>query len=294
MLNGHLREADALTPAPLALGQQQTITGDHTRPGVVPDALVMRLNQPLPPEAIVPHPTKSYLSSIKTIYQIERLNQVFGIGGWRARAAVIEAPPPETGTPEEDAKPHPGMIVLKVTLTVPAFNIELEQFGGNDNPDRGDAYKGAYTDALGKIAAMMGIGMDVYKGYGPTKNEPRPRRAPVQPAPIAPAPQGTVTVPPSGTAGRQIVQAPVDEPFRPNRARWFSSTRDQRLKAFATLQQMLPLETYNCLLEDHGVQTPSQFKSAGIAWSCFEKMWAMAAELSDPTSFQHFLASEVV
>ena len=39
--------------------------------------------------------------------------------------------------------------------------IAIEQFGGNDNPDRGDAYKGACTDALSKCASYLGIGMDV-------------------------------------------------------------------------------------------------------------------------------------
>ena len=35
------------------------------------------IKKPLPPEAVKPHPTKTYLSSIKAIYVTERLNEVF-------------------------------------------------------------------------------------------------------------------------------------------------------------------------------------------------------------------------
>jgi hypothetical protein len=111
---------------------------------------------PLPPEAVTTHPTKDFLSSIKTIYMVERLNDVFGVDGWFYTADVVEAVPDK------------AMIVVKVTLTVPRYGIVKEAFGGNDNKDRGDAYKGAVTDALSKISGMMGIGIDVYKGFGPT------------------------------------------------------------------------------------------------------------------------------
>lgn len=47
------------------------------------------LDAPLPAEAVSPHPTKSYLSSIKAIYVTERLNQVFGVGSWRVRSEQV-------------------------------------------------------------------------------------------------------------------------------------------------------------------------------------------------------------
>jgi len=61
--------------------------------------------------------------------------------------------------------------VVRATLAIPKYGIAIEQFGGNDNPDRGDAYKGACTDALSKCASYLGIGMEVYKGL--TDNRPR-------------------------------------------------------------------------------------------------------------------------
>jgi hypothetical protein len=115
----------------------------------LPAEVLDRLKAPLPPEAVSPNPEKPNLSVIKVIYVVERLNEVFGLNGWHMENQIIE---------------HSRMIVVKGTLTVPEYGIAIEQYGGNDNPDRGDAYKGACTDALSKCASYLGVGMDVYKG----------------------------------------------------------------------------------------------------------------------------------
>lgn len=109
------------------------------------------LQKPLPKEAIKQHPTKTFLSTIKAIYVVERLNEVFGIGGWFINNEPIV----------KEGK----MIVVKSTFHAEKFGILIPDiFGGNDNVDLGDAYKGACTDALTKIGSYLGIGMDVYKG----------------------------------------------------------------------------------------------------------------------------------
>lgn len=121
-----------------------------------------KLTHPLPPEAVTPHPTKKFLSSIKSIYVTERLNEVFGTGAWKI----------ETNFVDKDNK----MIVVKVKFSIPEYDIEYECFGGNDNPDLGDAYKGATTDALTKIASWLGIGQEVFKGEaGKSKPQPKPQ-----------------------------------------------------------------------------------------------------------------------
>lgn len=112
--------------------------------------LVEKLQKPLPPEAIKPHPTKPYLSSINAIYVTERLNEVFGTGEWKVSVEVIDS--------------QDKMVTVKVTFTVDEYDIHLEQFGGNDNADKGDALKGATTDAITKIGSYLGIGADVWKG----------------------------------------------------------------------------------------------------------------------------------
>lgn len=122
------------------------------------EQLKAELSAPLPKEAIKPHPTKTYLSSIKAIFVTERLNSVFGIGEWTLKVAEIE-------------RGDKGMIVVKGTLEVPDYGIYYESYGGNDNGgeasknfDLGDAYKGATTDAITKICSYMEIGIDVFKG----------------------------------------------------------------------------------------------------------------------------------
>jgi hypothetical protein len=133
-----------------------------------------QLDSPLPAEAVTQHPTKTFLSSIKSIYVTERLNEVFGVGAWRTKTEKI-------------AEGNGGMIVVKVSLSIPEYGIEYESFGGNNNGgegsknfDLGDAYKGAVTDAITKIASWMGIGADVFKGKQTASKTPTQPAQPKQ------------------------------------------------------------------------------------------------------------------
>lgn len=108
-----------------------------------------QLRQPLPAEAKKPHPTKKFLTTINAIYVTERLNDVFGVGSWGVKSEMID----NSGK----------MVVVKTTLSIPEYGIEYECYGGNDNPDLGDAYKGAVTDAITKIGSWLGIGVEVWK-----------------------------------------------------------------------------------------------------------------------------------
>lgn len=130
--------------APVAPG-----TGIAAGHSGLPSEILEKLKTPLPPEAVSRNPERPGLSVIKVIYVVERLNDVFGLNGWRVVNQVVESG---------------RMVVVKATVTIPEYGIVIEQYGGNDNPDRGDAYKGACTDALSKCASYLGIGMDVYKG----------------------------------------------------------------------------------------------------------------------------------
>ena len=147
--------------------------------------MVAALKAPLPPEAISQHPTRKYLSTIKPAFVVERLNEVFGVAGWFAESRIVEA--------------GERMIVAETTLTVPEYGIVKNSFGGNDNEDRGDAYKGAVTDGLTKCAFYLGIGMDVYKhankdapaavAKAQARSGIKPTPSPEAPATKGPAPQ---------------------------------------------------------------------------------------------------------
>lgn len=131
--------------------------------------LMELLQRPLPPNAVKPHPTKTYLSHIKAIYVTERLNEVFGIGGWKIKTKLV----PINGNDviiTKHQRRNGGSEYEEYTvscyteLTVPEYDIYYDCIASSTNDDIGDAAKGATTDAINKIASYMGIGADVYKG----------------------------------------------------------------------------------------------------------------------------------
>lgn len=115
----------------------------------LPVEMYKRLIEPLPEWAIRPHPTKTYLSTINPAAVIERMNEVFGVGAWRMEYDIVSA--------------ESKMIVVKGILHVTEYGIAVQNFGGNDNSDLGDAYKGAATDALTKCCSYIGVGLHVWK-----------------------------------------------------------------------------------------------------------------------------------
>lgn len=126
----------------------------------ITDEMRKQLRESLPQEAVSQHPTKTYLSSIKSIYVAERINDVFGVGSWTLKSEVIER--------------IEKFVVVKAILEIPKYDFYGEAYGGNDNADIGDAYKGATTDGFTKICGQqLEIGIDVFKGKTPTKPSPK-------------------------------------------------------------------------------------------------------------------------
>lgn len=122
---------------------------------------------PLPPEALKQHPTRTYLTTINAIYVTERFNDVFGLAGWSTKVDVIK----------DDGE----WVVVLVHFTAEYFDedgiertIRRNAFGGNDNDDIGDRYKGAVTDALTKIGSMLGVGVAVWMNQKPQPVSARP------------------------------------------------------------------------------------------------------------------------
>ena len=115
------------------------------------------LNRPMPKQALRELPHKKGMTAITPIYVTERLNEAFGRGGWQFEPEIIS-----------DSE---KIVIIKGVLTVPTMNIRIVQFGGNDNRDRGDAYKGAATDALTKCGSYLGIGAHVWRDDEPSESE---------------------------------------------------------------------------------------------------------------------------
>lgn len=126
------------------------------------EEITQELKAPLPKEAYTTHPTKTFLTSIKSIYVSERLNDVLGVGNWNIDQIEIIS-----------ENENNGMIILKCVNKFRILGewISFTCIAGNDNGgtvnknfDLGDAYKGAISDNLGKIGSWLGIGSEAYKG----------------------------------------------------------------------------------------------------------------------------------
>lgn len=119
----------------------------------LPQELYDKLTAPLPPAAF--DSMENGFTSIKDIFVYERLNQVFGHGGWKTEHKFLGDI--QLGLPE---------LVCWCALTVPAFNIRVEGYGGHCDQEKGagDNYQSALTDAFGKCWKQLGIGAEVWKG----------------------------------------------------------------------------------------------------------------------------------
>ena len=164
------------------------------------EALVRRL----PDEAVSQHPTKKFLSSIKSIYVTERLNEVFCVGSWRVETEIVER--------------SERMVVVKLRFSIPELCIYYECFGGNDNADLGDACKGATTDALTKVCSWLGIGAEVFKGR--QTGAGAPPQSSVQRQPAAPDPI-LAAVPVQAAPKKRITADMLNDPvLRDQFMRW--------------------------------------------------------------------------
>lgn len=161
------------------------------------------IKKPLPKEAIKPHPTKNFLSTIKAIYVTERLNDVFGIGAWRLKTDII---PFGNNDPVRitinSRNKEDFMVMSKTIFEVPEYGIYYECIAGSSNDDAGDAAKGSATDAITKICSYIGIGADVFKGISndAPKNQFKPSNTP----PKQSSPAKPTTPPPAQQSAAKV------------------------------------------------------------------------------------------
>ena len=139
---------------------------------MVNDYQKAQLQTPLPTWAIKPHPTKTNMTAIHPMSVIDRLNDVFGVGGWIFETEYIQCNPWMQKTKNGERQMY--MSAVKGTLKVMSEGIHIEQYGGSSNDDMGDALKGGATDALTKCASYLGVGASIYKGHGNTEEGEEP------------------------------------------------------------------------------------------------------------------------
>lgn len=141
--------------------------------------MISALNEALPQCALSQHPRLAGKSAINAIYVTERLNNVFGVGEWTTSIEMADKTKFIQKTKNGDKEKT--MVVVKLTLDIPAYGVHYECYGGNDNDDLGDAYKGATTDAITKIGSWLGIGAHVWKndpnGAKKQATQPQPQQS---------------------------------------------------------------------------------------------------------------------
>ena len=135
------------------------------------------LEAPLPDWALKPHPAKKAsdgkpMTVINPMAVIERLNEAFGVGTWNFATEYIQCVPFKQKTKNGERDVY--MSAVKASISIPKWELYIEQYGGSTNDDMGDALKGGATDALTKIASYLGIGASIYKGIREKKEFPAP------------------------------------------------------------------------------------------------------------------------
>lgn len=151
-------------------------------------------------------------TGLKYQYVANRLNEVLGIGGWRAHRTVTVKP--VTTSKGRDAFEAICDITLELgEWTDGQFVVFAESLadGGHTAMSEADARKGAYTNAFKKAAAFFGCGKAAYEGTLDDDNVPAdggfeqpaggvtittlPQQRIGPPAPAVPVSQAKPTVP---------------------------------------------------------------------------------------------------
>lgn len=112
------------------------------------------LTEPFPAEAVHAKPLSvkgnralaAFYLDARAVMQ--RLDSVFGVGGWRDRYLITEG----------------GSVVCTLSVKVSGEWIDKTDVGSpSEQPDDGDKLKAAFSDALKRAAVKLGIGRYLYK-----------------------------------------------------------------------------------------------------------------------------------
>lgn len=133
------------------------------------------LKSDFPDEAYSTHDSKKYLTTLKAIYIVERLNDVFGLGRWNLNSEVIKTEKPMIKCGPNgpiigsngDYVYNSGYVMVKGLLDIFDFDIIIPiQYGGHElnHNELADGYKSAITDVLSKSASYLEIGLKMFKG----------------------------------------------------------------------------------------------------------------------------------
>jgi hypothetical protein len=123
--------------------------------GKITETMREALRADFPAEAYKAHPTKTFLTTLKAMFVVERLNDVLGIGRWGVNTEVIER--------------TDNYVTIKGSFYSLDYEIVVpDQFGGHTttgtNTEIADGYKSAVTDCISKLASYLEVGISMFKG----------------------------------------------------------------------------------------------------------------------------------
>lgn len=144
----------------------------------LPGHMRAQLSAPLPADAIkASFEGSKGLSTVKSAYQKERMNEVFGIGGWTYEDVLVSIVPSPVYKWKAQKKERVGEIDYFTNYVLVRTRVYIREFdlyspwywGGwvmdDYHQDIGDAMKSAVTSSLSKcLGEYFEVGIQVYKG----------------------------------------------------------------------------------------------------------------------------------
>ena len=212
----------------------------------IDEATREKLRAPMPDEAIKQHPTKTFLSTIKAIYITERLNDVFGIGGWGFDHEII--------SDEPDYVTICGAIsIIDTDAQKPTMQTPF-QYGGHKktgkNTEPADGYKSAVTDCISKCASYLEIGIDVFKGLAdPPKGEKTPTKKPA--AKKQPAKDGEMTKKQWDFIENLGAETGLSQGEVITLVKWVAESLNVEPRHWKVAKALLPVEKFQEQIEKH-------------------------------------------
>lgn len=130
------------------------------------DAIREKLRAPIPEQFLME--LASGLTEINFSYQMQRMDEVFGIAGWSRRSRLISVEKIGVNGNSKNTQWEAGAEAV-ITIKIPGLKRVLNQFGGSSSDNKSDAMKGAVTAATSKCFQELGIGWEIYS----RKQEPK-------------------------------------------------------------------------------------------------------------------------
>lgn len=115
------------------------------------------LRAPIPDQYLTE--LSSGLTEINFSYQLQRMDDAFGLAGWSRKSRTISVEKVgvngNSGNTQWEA-------TAEVIIKIPILGRTLNNFGSSSMDVRGDAMKGAVTAATSKCFQELGIGWEIY------------------------------------------------------------------------------------------------------------------------------------